>query len=192
MSTLIYPFPLNQKQAENFEIIYSIATQMLDSKKNANMQDVNKIYALAYIMATVQGECQFLSIPERKAKEGTAVWEMQKKYWLTGYYGRGFSQLTWLQNYQKFSQLLGMDLVNNPDLALDPEVGAKILIMGMRDGLFTGKKLADYFESGRFDYFNARRMVNGVGRKGSPAYEAAERNAKNAIRWEIYLLQRWK
>ena len=50
-----------------------------------------------------------------------------------------------------------MDLVVNPDLALDPAIAGKIIIMGMRDGLFTGKKLADFTE-----YEAMRRVVNGT------------------------------
>ena len=71
-----------------------------------------------------------------------------KSYWNkdedTGkaYYGRGFVQLTHKVNYSKFSRLLGRDLVNNPDIALDPEIAALILVIGMRDGIFTGKKLS--------------------------------------------------
>ena len=30
--------------------------------------------------------------------------------------GRGFNQLTGKSNYRKYSKLLGVDLVNNPDL----------------------------------------------------------------------------
>ncbi len=69
--------------------------------------------------------------------------------WL--YRGRGYSQITGKENYAKFAKLLGLDLVNNPDLVLDPTVGAKILILGIRDGLFTGKKLSNYktFEGAR-------------------------------------------
>ena len=34
------------------------------------------------------------------------------------YYGRGLVQLTWKKNYQAFSDILKVDLVGNPDLAL--------------------------------------------------------------------------
>jgi hypothetical protein len=36
------------------------------------------------------------------------------------YYGRGDVQLTWKRNYELFGQNLGLDLVNQPDLAMDP------------------------------------------------------------------------
>jgi predicted chitinase len=110
----------------------------------------------------VYHECRFRSIKEIKAKEGTAVWEMQKKYWHTGYYGRGFSQLTWQRNYAKFSPIVGRDLVASPDDALIPDVGAKIIVHGMVTGMFTGKALKGYFTDTKTDWLNARRIVNGT------------------------------
>jgi predicted chitinase len=44
------------------------------------------------------------------------------------YRGRGVIQLTGKANYEKFGQILGIDLVNNPDMASDPAVASKIAI----------------------------------------------------------------
>lgn len=86
------------------------------------------------------------------------------------YYGRGFCQLTWPKNYKMFSDLLHIDLLNHPELALDCTVAGHILFEGMIKGLFTGKKLADYFddkilvdhEENEKKWFNARRIINGI------------------------------
>jgi hypothetical protein len=43
------------------------------------------------------------------------------------YRGRGYIQLTTLNNYKHFGKLLGIDLENNPELANDPEIAAKIV-----------------------------------------------------------------
>jgi predicted chitinase len=43
------------------------------------------------------------------------------------YRGRGFIQLTGKDAYQKVGQIIGIDLVNNPDLANEPSVAAKIV-----------------------------------------------------------------
>lgn len=43
------------------------------------------------------------------------------------FYGRGFVQLTWLSNYQEAGTEIGIDLVDNPDLAMDPQYAADIL-----------------------------------------------------------------
>lgn len=44
------------------------------------------------------------------------------------YYGRGFIQLTGRDNYRMASEALGLDLINRPDLASNPEVAAKIAV----------------------------------------------------------------
>ncbi|AVA22459.1 glycoside hydrolase family 19 protein [Rhizobium sp. NXC24] len=77
------------------------------------------------------------------------------------YRGRGFSQCTGHDNYGKFSKLLGVDLVSNPDLAMSDDIAAKIIVIGMRDGIFTGHKLSNYFEPDSADWIGARRIING-------------------------------
>jgi predicted chitinase len=44
------------------------------------------------------------------------------------YYGRGFIQLTGRYNYDRAGKALGLDLVNDPDLAADPKIAAKIAV----------------------------------------------------------------
>ena len=78
------------------------------------------------------------------------------------YYGRGYVQLTWLTNYKKAGDKICVDLVNRPELALNPSYAAQVMIVGMREGWFTGKKLADYIKAGKADYVNARRIINGT------------------------------
>lgn len=80
------------------------------------------------------------------------------------YYGRGYVQLTWIDNYRKIGDLLKVDLVGNPELALSPPIAAQILCEGMDHGLFTGKKLADFFNGTKTDWENARRIINGLDR----------------------------
>jgi len=36
------------------------------------------------------------------------------------------------------------------------------MTIGMIKGLFTGKKLSDYLTDTKKDYFNARRIINGL------------------------------
>lgn len=42
------------------------------------------------------------------------------------YRGRGFNQLTGKGNYQKYGEILKLNLVNNPDLVNDPQIAAKV------------------------------------------------------------------
>jgi predicted chitinase len=45
------------------------------------------------------------------------------------YRGRGFNQITFKGTYEKYSKLLNMDLVNNPDLLNDPNVAAEAAVL---------------------------------------------------------------
>lgn len=83
------------------------------------------------------------------------------------YYGRGFVQLTWYDNYERFTKILqrlgfDVDLINYPEQALLPEIATLILVIGMRDGKFTGKDLDDYFDPIKTDWYNARQIINSL------------------------------
>jgi putative chitinase len=74
--------------------------------------------------------------------------------------GRGYVQLTGRSNYRKMGALLKIDMEANPELALTH--AAAIMFEGMIRGMFTGKKLGDYFGPGVADWRNARRIINGL------------------------------
>lgn len=128
---------------------------------------------ISYILATTHWETgaygqRFIyePVPEQGKGKGKAYGISHKK---TGkvYYGRGFVQITWFDNYERFTKILNklghdVDLVNNPDLALKPEIAVLILVIGMKDGKFTGRDLSDYFTSTKSDYYNARKIINGL------------------------------
>lgn len=78
------------------------------------------------------------------------------------YAGRGYVQLTWKVNYERAGKAVGVDLVTYPDRAMEPEIAARILVVGMIEGWFTGKKLADYISGAEVDYRSARRIINGT------------------------------
>ena len=82
------------------------------------------------------------------------------------YKGRGFAQLTGRENYRKLGGILKVDLINNPDLAAQPDIAAKIFAYGMKNGAYTSQKLGDYINGNRVDFYNARRIVNGTDRAG--------------------------
>lgn len=93
-------------------------------------------------------------------KSGKLTW-VKSDYWSSGFFGRGFIQLTHRENYAKASRAIGVDLVANPSLALEPSVSARIAVVGMRDGWFTGKKLSDYITLSSSNFLGARAIVNG-------------------------------
>ncbi|WP_207213046.1 hypothetical protein [Mesorhizobium sp. Pch-S] len=76
------------------------------------------------------------------------------------YRGRALPQLTGKENYRKASKLVGIDLVANPEAANGSAISARILIEGMRAGMFTGKKLSDFISGDRADYVGARAIIN--------------------------------
>lgn len=144
---------LGQIQKDSIKQIYLAFLKYGDGDQNK----------LAYILGTARHESNFRPIKERRAAPSqTTVYNLQNAYWNTGYYGRGFVQLTWQRNYQKMSNFLGVDLVSNPDLALNPKYAAKILVYGMLNGSFTRKPLSQYIQGGKADFYNARKVVNGL------------------------------
>jgi putative chitinase len=56
------------------------------------------------------------------------------------YRGRGFNQLTFKGNYQKYGSMSGVDIVSNPDRLNDPDVAAKVAL-----AFFTKGKSASSF-----------------------------------------------
>lgn len=78
------------------------------------------------------------------------------------YYGRGYVQLTWYFNYEIASKKIGVDFLNNPDLVMNKNHAVKIMIQGMKEGWFTGRKLSDYIYQSKKDYEGARRIINGT------------------------------
>ena len=98
------------------------------------------------------------------------------------YYGRGYVQLTWLANYLKLSRALGMGdtLAANPDSVLQPAIAYRVLSCGMRDGLFTGHKMADFISGSNCDYVRARQVVNAL--DAAPAIGANATTIEQLIR----------
>lgn len=124
-------------------------------------RELNDLRWLAYILATTYHETAhtFQPIEEYGKGRGRKYGRPDKK---TGhcYYGRGYVQLTWLRNYQLFTDRYGVDFVNQPELALVPEHAVKILFDGMISGLYTGVGLPKYFAQ-HTDWIGARKIVNG-------------------------------
>jgi predicted chitinase len=117
----------------------------------------------AYVLATVEHETArtFRPLEEYGKGKGRPYGKIDPQ---TGkaYYGRGFVQLTWRANYAKYSKILGVDLVKRPELACDPNVALFILVHGFRHGTFTGKNLVQFVNNRQTDFYNARRVINGL------------------------------
>lgn len=101
------------------------------------------------------------------------------------YPGRGYVQLTGLRNYVKATAKLralgyDVDLVADPDRAMDPEIAGVILVAGMEEGWFTGRKIGDDLPAkGRGtlrQFIMTRDVINGTDRD--------EMIAQYAMQWQ--------
>ncbi|WP_234851018.1 hypothetical protein [Sinorhizobium meliloti] len=130
---------------------------------------------LAYMLATALHETARTMQPIAEYGKGAG-----RKYGVKGKYGqvpygRGYVQLTWDSNYERADKELGLGgkLLRNFNLAMRQDIAAKIMFVGMTEGWFTGKKLADYLAGDKADYVGARRIINGTDKARTIAGHAA-------------------
>lgn len=117
----------------------------------------------AYVLATARWETARTMRPVVEAYWKSESWRAANLRYYP-WHGRGYVQLTWEANYRKAARRLGVPLDRDPSLALEPEIAARVLVTGMREGWFTGKALSDYITLRRSGFRNARRIVNGLDR----------------------------
>jgi hypothetical protein len=119
----------------------------------------------AYGLATAHHETNATMQPVREAYWLSEDWRKANLRYYP-FYGRGFVQLTWERNYQHADVELGLDgkLVADPDMAMQPDIAAKIMTLGMTTGWFSGKKLGDYLPYGgpatEGQFTTARPIIN--------------------------------
>ena len=78
------------------------------------------------------------------------------------WFGRGRIQNTHYRNYDALEKRFGIPFTKNPSLLLESKADAQVTIHGHVEGIWTGKKLSDYFNTKTSDPVNARRIVNGL------------------------------
>lgn len=152
---------LDQSQVDGLEFLL---TAIEEDPKWESIQQAS------YFLATVQHETArtFQPIKEFRERRDSPRRANQDRYWLTGFYGRGYVQITWKKNYEKFG------IAHNPDAALEQHTAYMIAARGMREGLFTGLSIDDFINEDKTDYVNARKVVNGLDKANEIA-----KNAKN-------------
>ncbi len=137
----------------------------------------------AYALATACHETAYTMQPVREAFWLSEKWRRSHLRYYP-YYGRGYVQLTWKCNYKKADQELnlGGGLINDLDLAMDPNIAANVMAKGMQEGWFCGDKsgkrhtLKRHVPSrvkAKIDQFtSARRIINGTDKAKKIAGEA--------------------
>lgn len=148
-------------------------------------QQLTDLRWLAYILATAYHETAKTMQPIAEYGKGKK-YDYGKKLKMGGgpgkripyttpdkiFYGRGHTQNTWYENYQRLTKAAATqgrnwDFLNDPDLLLQMEPSIWATFFAMRVGLYTGKKLADYFNEKVEDgqegpWINARKIINGL------------------------------
>lgn len=112
---------------------------------------LTNLWWLAYMLATVYHETDKEMQPIRE--KGSEKYLESKPYY--PYVGAGLVQVTWLENYLKFGAKHPNDLLHWPECLLP-------LFDGMIQGMFTGKKLGDFFHHIPHDGPSARTIINGM------------------------------
>jgi putative chitinase len=145
----------------------------------------------AYALATAAHETAYTMQPVREAYWLSEKWRRNHLRYYP-FYGRGYVQLTWQDNYQKADRELGLDgsLNANLDRALEPDIAAKVMVKGMQEGWFAGDKnngprhtLARHLAAGhtgsKAQFTSARRIINGT--------DQAQKIADEAIKFQAAL-----
>lgn len=164
---------LNQNQVDGFNTLGAYLASYFPAGSPQQVENA------AYCLATFQWETA--STMQPIAEYGGA----SARY--SPWFGRGYVQLTWEDNYRKQQDKHGhrgedYKVHDDAERALLAHVSAPISIGGMVDGDFTGKRLRDYINETTIDYWNARRIVNGTDKATEIAdmakkYESAIRSA---------------
>lgn len=128
---------------------------------------------LAYILATVYHETGKVMQPTKE--RGGEAYLRSKKYY--PYYGRDLCQTTWKYNYERVRDFTGVDVVTQPDLIAQLPLAVKVVFKFMEMGWYTGRKLGTYFSESKEDWYNARRIINGVDRAADVAEYAKKFNS---------------
>lgn len=153
---------LDQKQVEGFNAVLAALAGW-------------PIAWIAYGLATAWLETARTMQPVREAYWLSERWRKANlRYW--PWYGRGYVQLTWEENYRKADEALGLGgaLLKDRDLAMRPDLAARIMRRGMEEGWFAADKKGRHNltrhlpESGPGAspaFREARRIINGVDRR---------------------------
>jgi hypothetical protein len=139
----------------------------------------NDLRWLGYPLATTKHETASTMWPiEEYGKGAGMTYGVKDPETGQTYYGRGYIQLTWRDNYKRATKELRLkgaqDLEWHAAEALDPFIAGHTMFRGMIEGWFRSDSqgaqiLARYFDSDTDDAYMAREIINGD-RKTIPSW----------------------
>lgn len=167
-------------------LAYILATSWWETGQR--MQPVRETFATSNQQAIERLEKAF--------KAGKLKW-VKTPYWREGWFGRGDVQLTHESNYagpirDAVWAEFGIDIHQDPNALLDPEISAYVLIEGATKAVtvkadFTKFALEDFVNESKTDYVNARKVINPADKssyqpiaKAALVFEEAIRKAREA------------
>lgn len=134
---------------------------------------------IAYILATAEHESDAFSTLEEYSSgsqyEGRADLGNTQPGDGQRFVGRGYVQLTGRRNYTKYAELTGIDLIRYPSVLMNwPALSVFVIVDGMVRGVYTTRRLDEFVNTGKQDFFNARLIVNGHDRAQKIADQASD------------------
>ena len=154
---------LTQRQVDGMDDMLSVWVWIPTKFPNIELD----LRWLAYIQATAFHETseEMWPIEEYGKGAGYEYGKMDPETSQT-YYGRGYVQLTWRDNYHR--AVIELDLHGAEDIewhaeeALDPVIATKVAFRCMYNGWFRdGHTLPRYFDEDTDDAYEAREIING-------------------------------
>ncbi|GAP94812.1 hypothetical protein [Leptolyngbya sp. NIES-2104] len=176
---------LRQSQVEGMEAILNFweAPPIAPTGEFKINWDIRSLGWLAYMLATVYHETAFTMQPIDEVGSVEYFTERYEGWDELGnnqpgdgakFHGRGYVQLTGRRNYTTMTPIVRQFYPNCPDFTVDPDAvnnpkfAAVILFYGMFMGSFTGHALKHYIgdpdKGQKVDFYNARRIINGLDR----------------------------
>jgi len=167
-----FEFRRNQSQANRDKSAAAII-EAARAKQLSNAQ-------IAYVLATAEHESDSFKTLEEYSSgtqyEGRVDLGNTKAGDGARFKGRGYVQLTGRLNYTRYSEIAGLQLARLPIIVMNwPALSVFIIVDGMVRGVYTGRRLADFVNSTKQDFFNARQVING--------HDRAEKIADQASDW---------
>lgn len=141
---------------------------------------IGDVRQLAYVLATVHLETDGTMAPIEEYSKGRGKAYGSKFKYGKGpgkrvaylspdkiYFGRGHTQNTWWENYDALTKAAkkqgkNWDFLNNPELLLEIEPSIWATWYAMTTGLYTGRRLNQYFNAKIEDPIKARQIINGL------------------------------